>query len=892
MKDLAILITLLLLSPPLSAACGDIIYVKADALGSNDGSSWQNAYADLEDALTEASTCGSVENIWVAKGTYKPSALVFGLFQQHRSFILSTDVRIWGGFGGWESSLAERNHFLNPTILSGDHGDDDVYIEDQNDPNFPGTAFIDNSYHIMVITDRTSSTRIDGFIFQGGNAIGSGTQSWGAAIYNVAASSAGSSPLIFNCTFQHNNSGLDGGAIHSRGKSEMLLGECRFRSNKSNASGGAFYGHTIDAAEDNTPTMTNTIFWNNLAAVDGGAVATDADFFYGFPEIINCSFTRNKALNEGSAIYYGSLVLGGGTGPDAFIENSIIYQNTGFPELGGFYTLNMNNSILQSCPFPCNTNGNSSQNPLFESQSKGNLRLKKNSPAIDAGFGLAAGLVDLDRNRRDFGTVDMGAYEYLHCPLDGIIHVDSAQAIPADGSAWGKALTDFTMANQMACDCPGTAIIKVAKGTYYPTRNFFGLIYNLDQAKFEIDVPSEIYGGYNSVTGAQTSTTILSGDLSRDDDYSTVPWSNLADNAAYFCTVNTDSFLLDRFTITAGVHGLFVSTAFPDRFVRISSCKFIRNSASGSLAAGAYIPAGENSIVEVLDCSFEENIAPTSTGGLQISVGSGSKSTVDRCSFAHNEGRNVGGLDLASNSPGNSQVQLVRNCLFEKNHSTNGSHAIYISGFQEIHAHVSNCTVLDGLSSNAGIRAIGSEGHVDVTNSLLWNSISPTIRSFSTGLGATINASHCLIEETACPTVTNLTCGPGMIYGQDPLLDADGKPLASSPAIDRGSNPAIGLSFSDLDETPRIQNNTVDIGAFEFGLPCQSNLILDMSQAPFNGMSSLAGTWSAAQSITVKTGFDTPVSDYLILSAPTVTIEGSYERVGGNLLEIIQEGCL
>jgi len=47
-----------------------VIYVDANAGGGGDGSSWVNAYTNLQSALDVAITGNS---IWVAAGTYKPS---------------------------------------------------------------------------------------------------------------------------------------------------------------------------------------------------------------------------------------------------------------------------------------------------------------------------------------------------------------------------------------------------------------------------------------------------------------------------------------------------------------------------------------------------------------------------------------------------------------------------------------------------------------------------------------------------------------------------------------------------------------------------------------------------------------------------------------------------
>ncbi|MHC4546852.1 MAG: hypothetical protein ACYSYL_20435 [Planctomycetota bacterium] len=95
-------------------AVGNIIYVNEDATGSNNGTSWQNAYTDLQSALSRAVT---YDQILVAAGTYKPGTY------PNDSFCMENGVGIYGGFpDSGDPNMADRDWHSNPTILSGDIG--------------------------------------------------------------------------------------------------------------------------------------------------------------------------------------------------------------------------------------------------------------------------------------------------------------------------------------------------------------------------------------------------------------------------------------------------------------------------------------------------------------------------------------------------------------------------------------------------------------------------------------------------------------------------------------------------------------------------------------------------------------------------------------------------
>jgi len=75
-----------------------------------DGNTWATAYGNLQTALT-AATAGL--EVWVAKGTYKPTTLSTRTIY----FNIPNNVIVYGGFIGTESTLTERDFRMNPSIF-------------------------------------------------------------------------------------------------------------------------------------------------------------------------------------------------------------------------------------------------------------------------------------------------------------------------------------------------------------------------------------------------------------------------------------------------------------------------------------------------------------------------------------------------------------------------------------------------------------------------------------------------------------------------------------------------------------------------------------------------------------------------------------------------------
>ncbi len=132
-----------------------LLFVDADATGANDGSSWTDAFTDLQDALALA---GQLDldslAIWVAEGTYLPT----GDGDRTVSFELLGGLALYGGFDGTETALDQRDPGANETVLSGDLG-----VSDDNS---------DNSYHVVAASG-VEGAFVDGLIIERGYAEGS-----------------------------------------------------------------------------------------------------------------------------------------------------------------------------------------------------------------------------------------------------------------------------------------------------------------------------------------------------------------------------------------------------------------------------------------------------------------------------------------------------------------------------------------------------------------------------------------------------------------------------------------------------------------------------------------------------------------------------------------------
>ncbi len=370
-----------------------ILYVNARATGGNYGTSWQDAFRDLQRAIAVGAVPeNALEEIWVASGTYRPDR---GTGNRYHKFHLYDGVDLYGGFAGDESERNERDPAAQVCILSGDigaRGDDG-----------------DNSYHVVWASDAGAGTVLDGFVITGGRADGSEPYDRGAGIYNN-----GGSVAVRNCTVADNRAWAGGGMWNGNGASPTIA-TCLFTRNTSDPwAGGAINSN------NSTPTVIGCTVADNhaVSAANGGGL-----FNPGGTEITlaNCIFWSNTAVgsaHEGAQIGLGTIT----------IDYCCVQGWTG--DHGGLGNIGAD-------PLFLDPNGPDGDPDTWEDN---NYRLPFASPSVNTGdpaFDPTSRDTDLDGGPRvRCGRIDMGAYEYglgdHNC--DGVVDL-------ADYAAWDGCFT-------------------------------------------------------------------------------------------------------------------------------------------------------------------------------------------------------------------------------------------------------------------------------------------------------------------------------------------------------------------------------------------------------------------------------------------------------------------
>jgi predicted outer membrane repeat protein len=306
-----------------------IYYVDANATPGGNGASWASAFSDLQDALDSACV-NTPSAIWVVSGTYYPSVnpgdSTTGPADRTNTFSLCNGVAIYGGFAGYEATLADRDWITHETKLSGELTQDD--------------SLENNAIHVVKADSVDNTSVLDGFTISFGYTY----DTLGADIYQHTGGGiclVKSSPVIRNCVIANNYAWVGAGMFTDLAGAPQLI-NLRFTENHIIRQYGDGGGLAI--YEESAPTLENCVFEGNTAKYYGGAVYNTS---HRLTSYTNCTFTNNTA-RRGAGIYSNF-------DSHTEVKNSIFTSNQASQEGGATANYSNSQSTITNCTFINNT---------------------------------------------------------------------------------------------------------------------------------------------------------------------------------------------------------------------------------------------------------------------------------------------------------------------------------------------------------------------------------------------------------------------------------------------------------------------------------------------------------------------------------------------------------
>lgn len=700
------------------------IYVKADASGIENGTSWQNAFSHLQKAIQKAK---SGDEIWVSKGIYFPT----DGNDKSISFNLKEKVTLYGGFNGTETKLAQRNWELNETILSGNIGD-------KSDNT-------DNTTHVVIAAN---DAILDGFIVEDGYALGGRgqagaqnmpqsmrqgqgqpsrqgqnitqsqegqqsqgmgqpqthttpqniTQSAGAGagggilnfktcatirntivrncsagkgggVYNMTSTSdrlstETPSPVFINVKIQGNYAiGRGGGMQNDMGTNPVLI-NCEFTGNECSAKGGALYNDF-----GCSPIIINCLFENNKAH-DAAAIGNDGS---SSPIIIESKIVNNTVESQGAGLYQGSYNANmRGKGNMPLVINSVIKDNKSTTN-GMKNTINWGEDWIYAWKSEIESFNYSMDkldekyNDLIEIATKIKTLDAETIDKLYAEKVKAYINSNQSKGQNNSGHRGFGTDNILTKTADipqNIWFVKHGNK-NGNGKSWESAFNNLNEAIELVGK-NGGGEIWVAVGTYTPTSDQNRTV------SFVLKNGVAIYGGFSGVEKSKAernyeiNKTILSGNIG---DF------NAASDNSFHVVQGSVNSIIDGVTISDGYADGEITNRYGGGLYNwgyesssiIKNCTFTNNYAEDGGAVFCFTDV--LSYFENVD--FENNTAMI---GGAASFRFGSSCELDNCTFNNNTATSRGGaitINYGSNV-------IIKNSTFIKNTTTGNGGAIWV----------------------------------------------------------------------------------------------------------------------------------------------------------------------------------------------------------------------
>lgn len=740
------------------------IYVDASASGTNDGTSWDNAYTSLDDALADST--GTM--VWIAAGTYVPGG---AMADTSSTFLVDRAHDIYGGFAGTETDLDQRDIDQNPTILSGD-------IMQNDNGSMDSTLRADNARHVMfVMADLGRPITINGLTVEGGQTSDNGDHEFlnraGAGIYTNNA------VHVSDCTFR-NNFGRSGGGLLIDNAGTLIepvtVTNCAFHDNVATAQSAGLLMFTLDNVtvdncvfEDNTTNrgalypvdcnvvnIMNTTFERNINPTGfGGAMFSWQNQHL---TLDNCTFRNNEAV-QSACMYYDAREIAFGD-PSLTIRNCIFNNNSatnGFS--GGFTMWQGTNILIDGCEFNRNT-ANSGGCLLYNGSE---------SPPMNPD--------NFIMKNCEFGTneaIDFGG---------GACYFSSASFT----------IDSCTFLGNIGSNSGGALFITGDNKEYLVQNCFFGL-------------NNSNYGGAMSNYGDNTNGTLRSCEFLTN----TAGVGGGAMNCGFKINLLVDDCMFSG--CTANVGGAIAAQNDSTTITVMNSV--IAGNTGNNNGGGFFTFTGDLSVnlfnTEIYDNTSDFGGGVSLGGDINIDT---SFFTIDRCMIYNNTATTqAGGINI------NDKSGIISNTLLYGNIAegvgTGGAISINSAEDTNLEVDIVNTT----MTGNLGLLSSGIAAWTDsvatamvrLQNTLLDNNNDYAVEAGSPefiSMGGNFSSSPFMDQYFGDDDVLDI----------DPLFEApnfsDFHLMAGSPCIDAG----IATGAPELDLDGNMRDEMPDIGAYEYG---------------------------------------------------------------------------
>ncbi len=706
-----------------------------------DGLSWSTAMT-LKQAI---GTAKAGDEIWV-KG-YEAAGGGNSYVVPEGGYTLESGVSLYGGFSGEDGNTIDNREVIDKkayrmkyrTVITGDIDRNDI-VKDAS-LIFPGNATRgNNARHVLTLNleptpqsgnNNTLPTVVNGVTIARGHYHGDGGV--GAGIYVTGDNSRGGIYRIERCFFIENYAN-QGGALYVSNTvknvngQECLIDRCGFFNNAAGERAVAEnHGGAVWLA--GAGTIVNTAIFNN----ENGGVCLENSA----ARVVNSTITRNTGSGaDGSEAYVYNTVIWGNSLLTSTDKTRPGFDHCAYPEAnaegepanGNVYLAAKNNEDRGphfSSP-SLKTGFDTDYDILHSLYPLWTWEPMEATPLVDAGNdgAYAAGTygsVDLNGDRRQQGTIDIGAFEYQPVAAGRIRYVK--QGGTGDGTSWTNASGDIQrMIDDLADNNPGgqPGEVWIAAGEYEPQTQ---LISNASySASFRMRDGISVYGGFAGGEASKTARTMKT----KPEGEEVMPWEfehTTVLKAAYYDRKNL-TLNGNKWTLTSDSRHVvwFAPMQDEDPFTQVTTLDGVTimgGYAQGGTGlddfytdrgAGVYMD-GENAYLT--NCTVTENNATGNGGGVYLRNGRVQSSLI----YNNNSDQNGGGVYVDDQG-------LVHRSMLANNSARNGA-GVYLDNSDEAqllpeYLILSTCVVSNNTASGNGA-VYCNQGGVLLQNTIVNN---------------------------------------------------------------------------------------------------------------------------------------------------------------------------